>query len=447
MSGVAQRPVSSWGALSRQAHDWQPLHERHGVAARLAARPGGIAFGCGRSYGDQALNDGGILWATRGLDRFIECDAASGVLECEAGVTLGEIVQLALPQGWFLPVLPGTREVSVGGAIANDVHGKNHHQRGSFGEHVLDLALARSDGRLIRCGRGRDEDWLRATIGGMGLTGVIVSARLQLMRVPGPCIESRVQPFATLAEFLHLSDESEETEGREYSVAWIDCLATRGERLRGLFMRGRHVAAASATTRARALTPPRALRVPFTPPVSLIGTASLKFFNRLYHARGRGRAGQLQIEPWWAFFHPLDGLLDWNRLYGRRGLYQYQCVVPRAAQAAATAELLRLIAASGEGSFLGVLKCFGERPSRGLLGFPMPGLTLALDFANRGEKTLALFAQLDRVVAEAGGRLYPAKDARMPRTLFEDGYPRLAEFARYRDPGLSSAMSRRLFGH
>lgn len=436
-----RRDAWSWGRLSVQPHERQALYRREWVAAQLAERPGGIAHGLGRSYGDQALNDGGLLWDTRGLDRFIAFDSTSGVLRCEAGVSLAEIAALVLPQGWFLPVMPGTGWVTLGGAIANDVHGKNHQRRGSFGEHVLGLTLARSDGQIIECGPGHDADWHRATIGGMGLTGVITDATLQLMRVDGMAIESQSQPFATLAEFLRLSGAAD-SEGWEYSVAWIDALATRGDSLRGIFFRGRHAAGNGPTPQQ-----PRAWRVPFTPPLSPLAGPTLRLFNRLYHARQSRHAGAMRQESWQAFFHPLDQVDEWNRLYGPRGLVQYQCVLPRAVQREATGELLRGVAEAGQGSFLGVLKCFGERPSAGLLGFAMPGITVALDFPHRGAQTLALFERLDAIVQRAGGRLYMAKDARMPRAMFEAGYPEWPSFERYRDPGLSSAMSRRLFGH
>ncbi len=442
MSAVARRPppdpalqaVSAWGRLSHELHRVQSLHDR----SRLALQPaGGIAFGNGRSYGDACLNPGGPLWTTRGLDRFIAFDAGTGVLECEAGVLLDEVIALALPRGWFLPVTPGTRFVTLGGAIANDVHGKNHHRRGTLGEHVLSLELARTDGQRLQCSRTQQPDWLRATIGGLGLTGVIVSARLQLMRAPGPWLQTETRAFGDVSEFFALAQDSEAD--WEYTVAWIDCAHGRGDALRGLFFRGNPVAHEAAEP------PPRSRRVPLTPPLSLVNRASLRVFNAAYFAAHR-RQTATRIQHYLPFFYPLDSLLDWNRIYGPRGFYQYQCVVPAASDPAASIALLGAIRASGQGSFLAVLKTFGARAPAGLLSFPMAGTTLALDFPNEGARTAALFDRLDAIVAQAGGRLYPAKDARMPRALFERGYPALADFARYRDPGLSSAMSRRLMG-
>lgn len=427
--------VSSWGRLTREPHAVTRLHDRHRVAqaVRGSVLPG-IVYGNGRSYGDVCLNPGGTLWAAGGLDKFIEFDAEAGVIDCEAGVLLKEIIEVALPRGWFPPVVPGTQFVTVGGAIANDVHGKAHHVAGSFGDHVLGFELLRTDGTVLRCSREENRDWFEATVGGLGLTGVIVRARLRLRRVDGPWLETETVPFDSLEHFFELSAQAKPR--FEYTVAWIDCASAGG---RGVFFQGNHAA--------RCDHPParRAKVFSFTPPVSLVNGLSLRVFNRLYYALHRARAGRGE-QHYVPFFFPLDNLLQWNRMYGPRGFYQYQSVVPPGAALDATRAMLREISASGLGSFLAVLKTFGERPAPGMLSFPMPGTTLALDFANGGERTLNLFERLNAIVREAGGRLYPAKDACMPRQLFEQGYPRLGEFLRYRDPGISSAMSRRLLG-
>lgn len=433
------RAVSSWGRLGAERHEVAALTQRHAAGAVIArtARPG-LAYGNGRSYGDVCLNPGGVLWATRGLDRFIDWNPATGVLECEAGVTLDEIIELVLPQGWFLPVTPGTRFVTVGGAIANDVHGKNHHGQGGFGDHLERLTLLRTDGTEIVCGPDREPAWFAATVGGLGLTGLIATARLRLRRVPGPWLDVESTPFDSLDAFFALADEA--STRREYTVSWIDCGAMRGGRTRGIFLAGEH----AASTRAEPSAHSR--RLPFTPPVSLVNRATLPVLNGLYFHANRLNAGR-KVQHHGAFFYPLDGIREWNRLYGPRGFHQYQCVVPEPVQREAMAELLAAVAKSGAGSFLAVLKTFGERPGLGLLSFPMPGTTLAIDFADRGLATLALFDRLDAIVAAAGGRLYPAKDARMPTSLFHSGYPRWAEFEAFRDPGISSQLSRRVAGH
>jgi FAD/FMN-containing dehydrogenase len=438
---MAMVKVASWGRLGSHEHELVALHDRDQVAHRIRDDGVGLAQGNARSYGDVCLNPGGRLWRTTGLDRFIDFDAASGRLRCEAGVLLRDIQRMSLAHGWLLPVTPGTQLVTVGGAIANDVHGKNHHRLGSFGNHVLSLRLARTDGSVIDCrpgdcGPGDEAGWFAATVGGMGLTGVIVEAELQLRRVRGPWLVTDTVPYATLDEFFPLADTSEA--GWEHTVSWIDCLSGSG---RGLFLRANPAPVPGHD--AQQDRPSR--RMPVAPPVSLVNGLSLRPFNAAYFHLKRLKAGRA-VAHFEAYGYPLDGLHDWNRMYGPRGFYQYQSVVPRAGGQDATRAMLAAIKASGQGSFLAVLKTFGARDSVGMMSFPRPGVTLALDFPNRGASTLRLFERLDAIVREAGGRLYAAKDARMPRALFEAGYPRLAEFLPYRDPGISSSMSRRLLG-
>lgn len=430
------KPVHSWGRLNADPHELVPLHDSSHVAKTMRAYFPGIAHGNGRSYGDICLNSGGVLWHTIGMDRFVSWDGDTGTLGCESGVLLHDILRTFVPQGWALPVTPGTQFITVGGAIANDVHGKNHHAMGSFGDHVRRLWLARSDGKVIECGPDQNPDWFAATVAGMGLTGVIERAELQLRRVPGPWLDTETIPFSGLEAFFALADASEAD--WEHTVAWIDCLA--GTPARGIFMR----ANPSTTTSG---PPPKtsSQRIPVTPPISLVNRLTLRPFNSAYYQFHRMRAG-CALAHYEAFLFPLDRLLEWNRIYGPRGFYQYQSVVPRKEGADATRAMLREIAQSGEGSFLAVLKTFGERAAPGMLSFPRPGVTLALDFPNRKERTLRLLERLDAIVAEAGGAIYPAKDAHMSRRLFEAGYPRLDEFLPFRDPGISSSLSRRLLG-
>ena len=429
------RKVSSWGRLSALPHDVVELRDRDQVAQALASSKGSaIVYGMGRSYGDACLNPHGALFDARGLDRFIAFDPAKGRLTCEAGVVLRDIQRLMLPRGWSLPVVPGTQLVTVGGAIANDVHGKNHHSTGTFADHIVSLKLIRRDGEVIECGPQARSDWFAATAGGIGLTGLILEAQLQLQPAKGPWLEAEIVPYAGLEAFFNLSETAHPE--WEHAVSWIDCTASD---LRGLFLRAREAAGQS-----RPLPRGRRLTMPITPPFSLVNRVTLRPLNWTYHALNRRHKGP-RILHQDEFLFPLDAVLDWNRMYGPRGFYQYQCVVPRQVAREATAEMLRAIARSGEGSVLAVLKTFGERRPVGLLSFVQPGVTLALDFGNRSA-TNSLFARLDAIVRSAGGRIYLAKDARMPRELFEATYPRLEEFQRYRDPGMSSAMSRRLMG-
>jgi FAD/FMN-containing dehydrogenase len=426
--------VSSWGKLGSWEHEVMALSDRHQVANQLKSSRSGIAYGMGRSYGDVCLNPDGVLWNTAGLDRFISLDDNTGRLVCEAGVLLRDIQRLTIPRGWILPVTPGTQLVTVGGAIANDVHGKNHHVLGSFGDHVQRIRLTRTDGTAIECGPDLLPEWFSATVGGLGLTGVITEAEIQLRRVAGPWLDTETVPYANLDEFFRLADDSEAN--WEHTVSWIDCISGG----RGLFMRGNPTDVSQ-----RPEPKSRKLTMPFVPPISLVNRLSLRPFNMAYFNLKKWQAGRgiVHYEP---FFYPLDNLLEWNRMYGPRGFFQYQSVVPREIGRDAVQAMLGEIARSGDGSFLAVLKTFGNRQPVGMMSFPQPGVTLALDFPNKGDRTLKLFERLDGIVREAGGRIYPAKDARMPRDLFEAGYPRLAEFLQYRDPGISSALSRRLIG-
>jgi len=396
----------------------------------------GLPYGMGRSYGDVCLNPQGTLWVTTGLDHFIAFDDSTGRLVCESGVLLQDIQRLVIPRGWILPVTPGTQLVTVGGAIANDVHGKNHHALGSFGDNVQNLTLIRTNGEVILCGPHEQPDWFAATVGGLGLTGVITQAELQLRRVDGPWLDTETVPYANLGEFFQLADESEAD--WEHTVSWIDCITGGGGR--GLFVRGNPTNAGD-----RPAPQGRKLTMPMVPPVSLVNRLLLRPFNMAYYHLKKWQAGRA-ITHYESFFYPLDNLLEWNRMYGPKGFFQYQSVVPRAVGRDAVQAMLKEIARSGDGSFLAVLKTFGNRQPVGMMSFPQPGVTLALDFPNRGARTHKLFKRLDAIVREAKGRLYPAKDARMPKELFEAGYPRLAEFIQYRDPGISSGLSRRLMG-
>ena len=424
--------LKSWGGLPAT-----PAKREFWLADRGVPLPPGaeplLAYGNGRSYGDVGLNSGGTLLHTRGLDRFIAFDDETGVLTCEAGVLLAEIIDCFAPRGWLLPVTPGTRFVTVGGAIANDVHSKNHHGAGTFGCHVHRFELLRSDGSRRVCSRHEHAEWFAATVGGLGLTGLITWAEIELRRIPGVHIDVVNRRFVGLDEFFAHNAELEAR--HEYTVAWIDCLA---DKPRGIFMAGDHAETPGFTgAPARGDGGPA---VPFKPPISLINSLSLHAFNFAYYHRPVPAQGRVHYAP---FFYPLDGVRHWNRLYGRRGFFQYQFVVPQTERAALD-EIFATIAASGQGSFLAVLKTFGELPSPGMLSFPKAGATLALDFPNHGEATLALFARLDAIVEAAGGRLYAAKDARMAGDFFQRSYPRLGEFAAYLDPRFASDFSRRV---
>jgi FAD/FMN-containing dehydrogenase len=427
-------PASSWGrtAADRAAREWW-LTDRNADLPVRSVDGSMLAHGLGRSYGDVALNEGGQLLRTRTLERFIGYDRARGVLRAEAGVSLDEIIELVLPQGWFIPVTPGTRFVTLGGAVANDVHGKNHQRAGTFGDWVRAIELVRSDGSRQVCSPEMHPDWLQATIGGLGLTGLITWVEIQLVRVRSPWLWTTNRRFADLDEYWQI--DAELGPAHEFSVAWVDC----AHGARGIYTAADFAAATAASDRAP--RPPRRRRMAIDPPFSLVNGLTLSLFNSLYYHRRLVREGVSHLLP---FFFPLDAVHEWNRVYGRRGFFQYQCVLPPAAMREAAAELFRLIQRKREGSMLAVFKTFGDRPARGLLSFARAGATLALDFPNRGDATRALFHELDAVVNEAGGALYPAKDARMSAATFRRGYPNLERFGTYIDPGFSSSFWRRV---
>lgn len=430
----------SWGRFPRVGG--QREHPVSWTGEPLPAPAAGgslLPHGLGRSYGDSCLNADGTLLTTERLDHLLDFEPATGVLRCESGVTLDAILRLVTPQGWFLPATPGTKFVTVGGAIANDVHGKNHVREGTFGRHLRRFELVRSDGSRRVCSREENPDWFAATLGGLGLTGLITWAELQLRRVNNPYVLQETLPFANLEGFLALVRES--TRDFEYTVAWVDSLA-RGRHLgRGLFHRANH---APPQFQSLPRVPPGrdGLAVPFDFPGFALNRLSVTAFNAV-HARRRPQ-GLLHYEP---YFFPLDSVPRWNRIYGRQGFLQFQSVVPPDdAGVAALREILDRSAHSGQSSFLTVLKTYGDVPSPGWMSFPKAGYSLALDFPNRGERTWRLVDELNRLTSEAGGRVYPAKDSRMTPESFAAYYPERERFAGYVDPAFSSSFWRRVRG-
>lgn len=433
-------PLYSWGRypqVAQQGHECDsikrlPAHISQTVARHHTSLP----FGNGRSYGDSCLANSDHVLDMRGLDRFIAADWQRGVVQLEAGMTLSQLLAAAIPHGWFLPVTPGTQYVTIGGALANDVHGKNHHRRGTFGCHVRRFELIRHDQPPMVCSAVDNPRFFAASIGGLGLTGVISWVELQLMPIRSAQIDSTAVRFANLAEFFTLSQELDAQ--HEYSVAWIDCLARGAHSGRGVYIVGDHARYGSLSVEAR-----NRLSVPFTPPVSLVNSLSLRAFNSLYwHAHSDLPTPRRTTCE--AFFYPLDRMLHWNRLYGRKGFQQYQCVIPEHCAPQAMQLLLDAIAASGQGSFLAVLKRCGDIVSPGLLSFPMQGTSLALDFAQTRDLAGSLFPRLDAIVRDAGGRLYPAKDAHMSGSDFRQAYPAWEQLEALRDPSLMSRFWKRV---
>jgi FAD/FMN-containing dehydrogenase len=333
----------------------------------------------------------------------------------------------------------GTKLITVGGAIANDVHGKNHHRAGTFGCAVEALELARSDGTRRNCSPEENPELFQATIGGLGLTGLILSARIRLTRIPSAFVEAETVPFRNLEEYLSIARESDS--GFEHTSAWSDFLSTGKNFGRGVFFRG-NFGEPWVTNRFRVHPPSKT--VPVFAPNWLLSRPWMRAFNAAYFLRhGRRSVRWVHYDP---FFFPLDGIDRWNRLYGRRGFFQYQFVVPSRSTGAMIRRVEEVLRSTHVRPFLAVLKSFGPKKSPGTLSFPMEGLTVALDFPNLGEPTRQLFDRLDDVVLSEGGHLYPAKDARMSARMFQEGFPAWREFARHVDPKISSDFWRRVTG-
>ncbi len=433
--------VLSWGRAHRYNQALFPLQagDAAGQIVRLmgSGEPSSLlAHGLGRSYGDVALNEGAGLALTALLDNFIAADWRTGVVRAAAGLSNEELLRVCVPRGWFLPVTPGTKFVTLGGAVANDVHGKNHHTSGSFGAHVRAFGLLRSDRGLLTCSREENADLFALTLGGLGLTGIILWVEVQLAPIASSRLDVENLPCRDLEDFFRLSHESA---AWPYTVTWIDCFA-RGKRLgRGIFTRGRPRCDLDLTAHLG-----KSVSWPMTTPGFLLNRLTISSFNALYRARPAARFSGIQhYDP---FFFPLDKIHGWNRLYGGRGFYQHQSLIPLADGEAGIRALLQRIARGGQGSFLAVLKLHGDETSPGIMSFCRPGrgVSLALDFANKGKSTRRLLADLDRIVRDHGGRLYPAKDGTMSRDFFQESYPDWTRLEAARDPRISSSFWRRL---
>jgi FAD/FMN-containing dehydrogenase len=428
--------ASGWGCYPRVDAELR-FPAMAADCAPLLAVPGTlIPRGLGRSYGDSSLAP--RMLCTRHLDLLQSFDDASGVLECAAGTPLAELLRVFVPRGWFLPVTPGTRFVTIGGAVASDVHGKNHHLDGSFSRHLTHVDLLLGNGEQVRASPTEHAELFAATCGGMGLTGLILSAGIRLRRIAGSEIVETTLKLPGLDSVLAAFDAHASA---TYSVAWIDCLARGAALGRSLLMLGEHAADGPLRVQPHA---PRPVPLDLLPvPMS---RATGRAFNRLHYHRVRSPRSTRRV-PLERFFYPLDALADWNRLYGRAGLLQYQFVLPREAGARGLREVLERIAGSGAGAFLAVLKAFGPGNAHPL-SFPREGWTLAVDFKAE-PAVFALLDALDRIVLDHGGRHYLAKDARMSAATFRAGYPHWEEFEAVRERWhaagkFASAQSRRL---
>ncbi len=387
-----------------------------------------LAYGNGRTYGDECLNPGGSLVAMRGLNRVLAFDRERGLLTAEAGLTIRELLALVVPAGWFPPVTPGTSHLTLGGAIANDVHGKDHVTAGTLGRYVLSFELLRSDRGFVRCTPAENAALFRATLGGLGLTGIVSMVTFTLQRIPGARLEVRQRRGDCLAFFEEPADPA-----FPHRVAWLDASAPTGAFGRGNFSVGRFVAGPP-------IAGPGVLPAPPLPG----GMLNRAIFTLLNQLRFTGPLADEEIQGIDDFFYPLDRLEGWGRAYGPGGFYQHQSLIPVAAGAEPIRELLSIVRAHRQTSFVTVLKQYGDLPSPGLLSFPAAGFSLAMDFPNLGADTLRMLDALDDVVRRVDGRIYPAKDARMSPETFRAGFPRWPELVPQLDPRFASGFARRV---
>ncbi|MGA2297618.1 MAG: FAD-binding oxidoreductase [FCB group bacterium] len=399
-----------------------------------------LAYAWGKSYGDSCLNENGTLLDTKGLNKFIEFNPEKGLFKCEAGVTLAQILDFIVPRGFFLSVTPGTKHISVAGAVANDVHGKNHHNSGTFGCHVTQFELIRSNGEKFICSPEQNTDLFKATIGGLGLTGLITWVEFKIKPCPSAFFAMESEKFYSLDEFFEINEKSEKNFG--YTVSWVDCTASGGNLGRGLYSRGNH--ADPKDYELPKLPKQKIKTFPFDAP--FINSLSVNLFNILYFNKQFEKI-QKKIVHYDPFFYPLDAVNNWNKAYGKNGFLQYQFVVPFGNDKQTIKTILSYISKSGLSSFLTVLKTFGDMKSPGMLSFPRPGVTMAVDFRFSGDRTLKALNEIDNFVRDAGGVLYPAKDARMSAEDYRRFYPQWKEFEKYIDPKFSSSFWRRVMGN
>lgn len=399
-----------------------------------------IARGNGRSYGDASLAPSII--STLKFDRILSFDNNTGVFVCESGLLLSDILDFIVPQGWFLPVTPGTKFITVGGAVASDVHGKNHHSEGSFSQHVVSLKVLSPKNEIIICGPTQNNEFFEFTCGGMGLTGIILEVAFKLKKIETGFIKQVQVKAPDLNTALDLFDEYSHY---SYSMAWIDCLKTGKNFGRSILIAGEHASIAQVKSRNYFPESKTMLSVPFDFPSFVLNNLSVKAFNALYYAKNYKNVMN-SITPYHGFFYPLDSILHWNRIYGSKGFVQYQFVIPKENGRAGVRDILQRITEKGWGSFLAVLKLFGKQ--EGIISFHREGYTLALDIPINS-KLFAFLDELDKVVRDYGGRIYLTKDARMKAEIFHSTYPNASKFTAFLskidpDKKIVSSMSKRL---
>lgn len=393
-----------------------------------------IITGSHLSYGDSCLLNNGQDISNLANDCILDFNPLEKTITAQSGITFDDLLKFLIPRGFFLPVTPGTKFVTLGGAIANDVHGKNHHVAGSFGNHVLEFKLAKSDGTSLICSATENAEYFRATIGGLGLTGAIEWAKFKLLPIKSSSIDAEQIKFNSLDEFFAINSDSKKY---TYTVAWLDCLNGQSG-VRGIYIRGNH----SEKNNELVTHNDPLISIPELTAMPLVNNLTSKIFNILYYNKQVG-SSLSAIQHYEPFFYPLDAILNWNLFYGRPGFMQFQCMIPFE-NLKSFEKLMDLIRNSGQGSFLSVLKTFGDIESPGLLSFPEEGITLCLDFPHLGEKTNSLFRAMEDIVVKANGKMYPAKDQTMKPESFKQFYPNWEKILPYKDPNLSSSFWKRV---
>lgn len=402
------RTIANWGNYPTYAAKEFSPNSLEELQEIVRTQTNILARGNGRCYGDAALN--GCVVNMLPLKTVISFDKIEGILVCEAGLLLSDIIEQFLPEGFFLPVTPGTKFITIGGAIASDVHGKNHHSEGCFSDHVLWIEVMREDGSIVRCSQSEQSELFWQTVGGMGLTGIICRAAIRLKKVETAYIRQESIKAENLEEIFRLFEESERF---TYYVAWIDCLQ-RGKNIgRSILMRGEHAKVSELTEKLAqnplSIKQKKKIKIPFFFPEFVLNSLSVKLFNFLFYHKQREKLAE-QIIDYDTFFYPLDAILEWNKIYGKRGFIQYQMVIPKERGYDGMKEILETIATSRQGSFLAVLKLFGKNNPLAINSFPFEGYTLALDFKVT-DSLPSLVEKLDSIVEKYGGRIYRTKDA------------------------------------
>lgn len=447
MTNYIKQEISGWGNYPKQVCQVYRPETPEDIQSIIAnGNNSQIAYGLGRSYGDTALNPGGVI-RTDKLNHLLDFNEETLQLTCEAGVSLAEVIDIFVPRGYFLPVTPGTKFVTIGGAIANDVHGKNHHKDGCFSEFVISFELLTAENEVIICSRDVHTDIFWATIGGIGLTGIILRATIQLMPIETSYIQATYEKATNLSEAMDKFIENDEN--YTYSVAWIDCLGSGAKLGRSVLMRGEHALLTDLPKKLKdpyELKQKQSIKMPIHAPGIALNRWTIAAFNKAYYAAHKNETKLVDLT---SFFHPLDAIGDWNKLYGKKGFIQYQAVFPKANNPhIGLGRLLKRLSKSKRASFLAVLKSSGPK-NDGLLSFPVEGYTLALDIPIKNRGLFSFLKELDELVLSHGGRVYLAKDATIDPDTFKQMYPAWEEFLRIKqmvDPNnkFASSMSRRI---